>query len=262
MRGQNTVGTMPIGRRLGGAPRWLIVYVVVCLAALLFAAAILYVTSVQVPAAVAGLSRDGAIARPVHGIPYAGMINRAADTHHLNPALVAAVVATESGFNAQARSARGAYGLMQVMPAAWREQSRARGCAVEVARLTDPPCMNDPAANLEAGTAYLRRLVDRFKGNLPYALAAYNAGAGTVEHHDGVPPFPETTRYVRQVALAWFHLQRDGTLSPVWRTLLRSAHLEQYARAAVAISAGALALPLLWLAQRPLLPHVGRGIHR
>ncbi len=253
---------MTIGRRLGGAPRWLIVYVVVCLAALLIAAAVLYVTTVQAPAAVAGLSRDGAIARPVHGVPYADLINQAADAHHLNPALVAAVVATESGFNARARSPRGAYGLMQVMPATWQEQARAPGCAPEVARLTDPPCMDDPRANLEAGTAHLRRLVDRFKGNLPYALAAYNAGAGTVEHHEGVPPFPETTRYLHQVALAWLHLQREGTLSPLWRNLLRSAHLGQYARVAVVISVLALAVPLLWLAQRPLLVNVGQGIRR
>jgi hypothetical protein len=122
--------------------------------------------------------------------------------------------------------------------------------------------MDDPEANLRAGTAYLRRLVDRFNGNLPLALAAYNAGAGTVEHHEGVPPFPETTRYLRQVALAWFHLQRDGTLTPFWRSLLRSDTLEPYARIVLMISAAGLAVPLLWLVQRPALIEFRQGVRR
>jgi hypothetical protein len=244
---------MTIGRRQGGAPRWLIGYSVLCLAALLLAGTILYVTTVHVSAAVARLPHDGATSRPVHGIPYADLINRIAGSRRLNPALIAAMVATESGFNARARSPRGAYGLMQVMPATWRELAAGSGCAPDVARLTEPPCMDDPEANLRAGTAYLRRLVDRFNGNLPLALAAYNAGARTVEHHEGVPPFPETTRYLRQVALAWFHLQRDGTLTPLWRSLLRSGNLEPYARIAVVAGVMGLAVPLLWLAHRPSL---------
>src|SRR5437773_1711222 len=85
--------TMAIVRTLGGAPRWMITCVIVCLGALLLGAAILYIAAVHVPAAVARLARDGAVARPVHGIPYAGLINRAATAHRLNPALVAAVVA-------------------------------------------------------------------------------------------------------------------------------------------------------------------------
>ena len=253
---------MSIGRRLGGAPRWLIAYLTLCLAALLFAATILYMTTVHVTAAVTRLSRDGAIPRPVHDIPYAGLINQVADSHHLNPALVAAVVAAESGFYARARSPRGAYGLMQVMPATWQELAAEPACGPEAAPPTVPPCMDDPKANLEAGTAYLRRLVDHFKGNLPYALAAYNAGAGTVEQHEGVPPFPETTRYLRRVALAWDHLQRSGTLTPFWRLLLRWKDLGRYARIGVAMSAVALVLPLIWLAQQPFPNRVGQGIRR
>jgi soluble lytic murein transglycosylase-like protein len=256
---------MTIGRRLGGAPRWLAGYLATCLAALSIAATILYMTTVQVADAVARLPREAAIPRSVHSIPYADLINQTAGRHHLNPALVAAVVATESGFNAHARSPRGAYGLMQVMPATWRELAGAPACAPEVAGLTDPPCMDDPAANLNAGTAYLRRLLDRFKENLPYALAAYNAGAGTVEHHEGVPPFPETTQYLRHVALAWTHLQRDGTLTPFWRQLIRSTNVARYARVAVMVALVGMALPLLWLAQRPVIAgarEVRQGIHR
>lgn len=244
---------MPTGRRRGGAPRWLVGYLATCLAVLLVAATILYMTTVPVADAVARLPREAAVPRLVHAIPYADLINKAGARHGLNPALIAAVVATESEFNPHARSRRGAYGLMQVMPATWRELAGAPVCAPEVARLTSPPCMDDPAANLNAGAAYLRRLLARFKGNVPYALAAYNAGAGTVEHHDGVPPFPETAQYLGRVALAWSHLQRDGTLTPLWRQLIRSSNVARYARLAVMATLVALALPLLWLAQRPFL---------
>jgi hypothetical protein len=257
---------MTIGRRLGGAPRWLIAYLSMCLAALLFAATILYLTTAHATAAVVRFPREGASPRLVRNIPYAALINTIARARHVNPALIAAVMFVESGFNARARSPRGAYGLMQVLPGTWRELAGSPVCPAEIARLTAPPCMEDPQANIETGTAYLRRLIDRFNGNLPYALAAYNAGAGTVEHHEGVPPYPETTRYLRQVALVWFHLQRDGTLTPVWRTLLRSANLESYLRSTVAVSLIGLTVPLLWLIARmvlrPPLVHVRQGARR
>jgi hypothetical protein len=240
----------------------MIPYLIVCLAALLLAAAVLYLTAVHVPAAVVRLPHDAGSPRPVHDVPYATLINHAAETHHLNPALVAAVVAAESGFNARARSPRGAHGLMQVLPVTWREFGSGQTCAPEIARLTDPPCMDDPAANLETGTVYLRRLVDQFKGDLPLALAAYNAGAGTVQEHDGIPPFPETTRYLRQVALAWFHLQRDGTLTPVWRRLLSLVGLGSYARSVALVSLSALIAPFLRRAPRAPLVALGRATRR
>src|SRR2546425_3975550 len=98
---------MPIGRRLGGAPRWMIPYLIICLAVLLLAATVLYLTTAHIAVAVARLPRDGAVARPVHGIPYADLINRAAETHHLNPALVAAILAAESRFHPPAPSPPG-----------------------------------------------------------------------------------------------------------------------------------------------------------
>jgi hypothetical protein len=240
---------MPIRRRTGGAPRWLFLYVSVCLAALLLSATALYLTTAQVAVALQRLVIEGSRPRPVHDIPYADLINRAAAGQGLNPALVAAVVSVESGFNAHARSGRGASGLMQVMPATWRELRFPSGCSAAAAR-GEEACIDDPQANLTAGAAYLRRLIDRFKGNLPYALAAYNAGANSVEQHEGVPPYPETAGYLRQVALAWLHLQRDGTLTPFWRALTRSANVPRYAHRAMQISTAALGLPLLWLLQR------------
>lgn len=234
------------------------VYGIVCAAALLLTLTVIYLTTVHVRTAVARFARDGAPPRRIHGIPYADLINRAAAAHRLNPALLAAVVVAESGFDARARSPRGAYGLMQVMPATWREVRPLPTCAPEVARLTSPPCMDDPAANLEIGATYLRRLVDRFGGNVVLAVAAYNAGTGPVAQHGGVPPFPETTRYLRRVALAWFHLEREHTLTPFWLDVIHSFDLWQQVRTILLISLAILALPWLWLFSRRLPSGVTR----
>jgi len=100
--------------------------------------------------------------------------------------LVRAVVQVESGFNAAARSPKGAMGLMQLMPAT------ARGHGV-----TNP---FDPAENIRAGVAYLRLLLDRYQNNETLALAAYNAGPGAVDKHgESVPPYRETRRYVSRI---------------------------------------------------------------
>jgi soluble lytic murein transglycosylase-like protein len=109
----------------------------------------------------------------------------AAQRHGLDPALVSAVVAVESGFQPQAVSAKGAQGLMQLMPRTAREMG-----------VADP---FDPAANLDGGSRYLSSLVARYDGDLTRALAAYNAGMGAVARHGGVPPYAETRRYVRKV---------------------------------------------------------------
>jgi transglycosylase-like protein with SLT domain len=109
----------------------------------------------------------------------------AAYRHGLDPALVSAVVAVESGFEPQAVSPKGAQGLMQLMPRTAREMG-----------VADP---FDPAANLDGGSRYLSSLVARYDGDLTRALAAYNAGMGAVARHGGVPPYAETRRYVRKV---------------------------------------------------------------
>jgi hypothetical protein len=120
-------------------------------------------------------------------VPYGREIYTAARRHGVDPELVAAVVRAESAFDARAVSAKGARGLMQLMPAT----ARRFGLAPERAF--------DAAANVEAGTRYLAWLLERFEGNLALALAAYNAGEGTVERYGGVPPFRETRSYVRRV---------------------------------------------------------------
>ena len=103
----------------------------------------------------------------------------------LDPDLVAAVVRTESGFRTHAVSPKGAMGLMQLMP------STARLLGVEDAF--------NGRDNIFGGCRYLRSLIDRFEGDLKLALAAYNAGPEAVSRHNGVPPYPETQNYVRQV---------------------------------------------------------------
>jgi hypothetical protein len=121
-----------------------------------------------------------------HGpVDFERLVAEAAQRHGLDPALVRAVVGVESGFEPQAVSSKGAQGLMQLMPATARDLG-----------ITDP---FDPAANLDGGSRYLSALVARYEGDLPKALAAYNAGMGAVARYGGVPPYAETRKYVQTV---------------------------------------------------------------
>jgi soluble lytic murein transglycosylase-like protein len=113
------------------------------------------------------------------------MISRFSRQHHLHPALIRAVIKAESGFDPHAVSRAGAVGLMQLMP-----QTAAR---------MDVRDLYDPEDNIGGGTKYLRQLLDRFRGNLPLALAAYNAGEHVVDRYRTLPPFTETRQYVRKV---------------------------------------------------------------
>ncbi|MCU1229171.1 MAG: transglycosylase domain protein [Acidobacteria bacterium] len=118
-------------------------------------------------------------------VPFGGLIHEKAEKYKVDPALVAAVVETESRFRTNARSQVGAKGLMQLMPRTGRWMG-ARN-------------LYDPEQNVDAGVKYLSYLSDRFDGNLKKTIAAYNGGEGNVKRYNGVPPFRETQQYVKKV---------------------------------------------------------------
>jgi len=115
--------------------------------------------------------------------PYLNMARAAARKHGVPEDLFLRLIQQESGWNARAKSHKGALGLAQLMPAT------ARGLRV------DPRI---PSENLDGGARYLRQQYDRFR-SWRLALAAYNAGPGAVEKHGGVPPYRETKNYVRKI---------------------------------------------------------------
>lgn len=131
-----------------------------------------------------GVRRDSAAAR-ARRKAFDPIIATAAARHRLDPALVKAVIRTESDFVPYARSPKGALGLMQLMPATARQHNVGR--------------VLDPVENIEGGTKHLRLLLDQYNGNVRLALAAYNAGGGAVSRHGGVPPYPETIEYLQRV---------------------------------------------------------------
>ena len=116
---------------------------------------------------------------------YDDIIRDAAGTYGVDFALIKAVIKAESDFNPEAVSRKGAQGLMQIMPANF-----------ESFELHNP---FDPEENIRAGTRYLKHLIERYENDLHLALAAYNAGPGTVDRYRDIPPFRETQGYVRRV---------------------------------------------------------------
>ncbi len=115
--------------------------------------------------------------------PFAAIIDAASVRHGVDAELLFALIEVESSYRPDAVSAKGAMGLMQLMPATAQQYA-----------VVDP---YDPSDNVEAGTQHLRSLLDRY--DVDSALAAYNAGEGSVRRFGGVPPFPETRRYVTKI---------------------------------------------------------------
>lgn len=117
---------------------------------------------------------------------YDELINNYAMLNGVDPLLIKSIIKQESGFNANAKSNAGAGGLMQLMPAT------ARGLGVKN--------VYDPKQNIAAGTKYFANLLNQYEGNIPLALAAYNAGSGNVKKYGNkIPPFKETQNYVKNI---------------------------------------------------------------
>ena len=118
-------------------------------------------------------------------ILYKNIILKASKKYNVSPKLIEAVIKAESGFNIKAVSDKGAEGLMQLMPQTQRTLD-----------VTDP---FNPSQNIYGGTEYLKSLIAKYRGNLPLALAAYNAGSKAVKKYGGIPPYDETRNYVNEV---------------------------------------------------------------
>jgi Transglycosylase SLT domain len=142
---------------------------------------VLYVKNVE-PAPAVARSKAAAASTPDS---YRALIRDAAERHALTPALVESVIRVESNFQPRAVSPKGARGLMQLMPAT-ATQLGVRN-------------VFDARENVEAGVRHLRYLIDRYEGNVPLALAAYNAGVEAVARYGGIPPFAETRAYVARI---------------------------------------------------------------
>ena len=125
------------------------------------------------------------------------LVNGNAQAQDVDPALIKAIIANESGFNANATSDVGAQGLMQLMP------GTAAGLGVTDAY--------DPAQNVAGGTKYIKGLLERFNGDVRLAVAAYNAGPGAVEKYGGVPPYAETQNYVQNVLSSYTKYRNNAT---------------------------------------------------
>ncbi len=131
--------------------------------------------------------------------------------HEVDPFLVAAVIEVESGWDADAVSSKGAYGLMQLLPETAQDMI---DLGIVDSDAYDPDDLSDPETNIEFGTAYLAYLISYFNGSISHAIAAYNAGLSNVVAwadedtvlHNAIT-FPETQAYLIRVSNAWTRYQ-------------------------------------------------------
>ncbi len=128
---------------------------------------------------------------------YDSYILSSATRHGVDPALMKAMMHTESAFNPNARSPVGAQGLMQLMPATARRFKVSNAW--------------NPAENIEGSAKYIAWLMKRFNNNIEFAIAGYNAGEGNVDKYNGIPPFKETRNYVKSVMSRYHSLYKNDS---------------------------------------------------
>ncbi len=126
---------------------------------------------------------------------YDRIIREAARRHGLSEPLIKAIIKAESNFNPRAVSKKGAKGLMQIMPKNFNSLN-----------IRNP---FNPRENIMGGAKYFKKMHTRYKGKLPLALAAYNAGPTMVDKYKTIPPFPETRNYVEKV-MKYYYVFKKG----------------------------------------------------
>ena len=151
----------------------------------------LFVASLSIESAVACL-KASPLSLERRAAAHASAIKLASTKHQIDRELILAVIAVESCFNSKAVSVAGAEGLMQLMP--------------DTADRFGVDDSFNAKQNVMAGSKYLKWLLNRFGGNLKYALAGYNAGEGRVDQYNGIPPFKETQKYVKNVIAIYSRL--------------------------------------------------------
>jgi soluble lytic murein transglycosylase-like protein len=159
--------------------------------------------TVAVSAASGGVAETNTLA-PLQAAPAAELeraVTRAAEQHHLHPALLLAVMKAESSFNPLVVSKAGAVGLMQLVP--------------ETAMRHGVQHLYDTNENVAGGARHLRYLLDRFHGNTRLALAAYNAGERKVDRYKQIPPYKETRHYVQKVLSYYRDYRKEVSLVPL-----------------------------------------------
>jgi soluble lytic murein transglycosylase-like protein len=153
--------------------------------------------TIVVPHVVSAAAPEPALTGPAS--PPAGIdeaVQRIAAEHSLSPQLIHSVIKVESNYDPHAVSSKGAFGLMQLIPATARRFG-----------VTD---VFNPIQNIQGGVKYLRYLLDLFDGSYPLALAAYNAGEAAVARYGGIPPYAETQNYVILVRRQWEQAKRSA----------------------------------------------------
>jgi soluble lytic murein transglycosylase-like protein len=183
--GETTVGSSPSGTGDAGTP--------------------------AVPGAAGAAAKSTLVPVSMEPAALSQVVQRSAEKNHVDPALVRAVISTESNCKSSAVSSNGALGLMQLIPVTAERMGVGNAF--------------DPVQNVEGGTRYLAMLLQRYNGDVTKAVAAYNAGPGAVDRFGGVPDYRETRNYVQKVTSSYFGPESDREPHafvmprPIYRTL-------------------------------------------